>query len=206
MSKYRIFLITIFIIALVLSAINPPAGRDDWLLENIPIFMAMAIFIFSFNHLKFSNFSATLLIIYLLFPLTASHFGVTGVPLGKIIGDIMGTTRNMYDRLTHFMFGFLCYYPAWELVKNINKRENIWNYYIPLETIFALSAIYEIFEWLAAITVNPVLAASFYGSQGDIFDTPKDMATAAVGAIIAMVLTYLYNRYKNRNLEEAQQY
>jgi len=199
--KYKLFLLAVFIGALIWSGINPPAGRADWLLENSPIFVAMLVFVISVRYIKISDFSYTLIVIYLLFPLVAAHYGVTGVSLGNVIGHWMGSTRNMYDRLTHFLFGFLGFYPVQEFVmffsKN-NDRKNIWNYYIPFETILAASAVYEIFEWLAAITVNPILAASFYGSQGDIFDTPKDMAMAAIGALCAMLIVFLFQKYKNR--------
>lgn len=201
MSKYKLVLLMIFFIALVWSGINPPAGYSDWLLENSPIFLAMIAFVVSTKYIKISDFSYTLIVIYLMFPLVAAHYGVTGVSLGSFIGELLNTTRNMYDRLTHFLFGFLGFYPIQEFVMSINnKKESPWNYYVPFETLLAFSAIYEIFEWLAAITVNPILAASFYGSQGDIFDTPKDMANAAVGALCAMLIIFLYRKYKRVKL------
>lgn len=198
MNKYKLILLIIFIAVLVWSGINPPAGRADWLLENSPIFVAILAFIILIRYIKISDFSCTLIVIYLVFPLIASHYGVTGVSIGETIGHWLGTTRNMYDRLTHFAFGFLGYYPIQEFVMSINKKEGLWNYYIPLEIVMASSALYEIFEWLAAVTVNPILAASFYGSQGDIFDTPKDMANAAVGALCALVIIFLYRKYKQK--------
>jgi putative membrane protein len=203
--KYKIFLLVIFIAALVWSAINPPAGRSDWLLENSPIFAAMIVFILSVRYIKISNLSYTLIVIYLMFPLVAAHFGVTGVSLGNTIAHFIGTTRNMYDRVEHFLFGFLLFYPVQELVMFFkkDKEESIWNYYIPLETIIAFSALYEIFEWVAAITVNPILAAAFYGSQGDIFDTPEDMANAVVGALAMMFIVFLYQKYGKKLFKQS---
>lgn len=202
MNKYKLVLLAIFVIALIWSGINPPAGYSDWLLENSPIFLAMLVFSVSTKYIKISDFSYTLITIYLMFPLVAAHYGVTGVSLGNFIGDLLGTTRNMYDRLTHFLFGFLGFYPIQEFVMSFrnNKEENFWNYYVPLETLVAFSSLYEIFEWLAAVTVNPILAASFYGSQGDIFDTPKDMVNALVGALCAMLIVFLYKKYKKAKL------
>jgi putative membrane protein len=205
MSKYKIFLLIVFIIVLVWSGINPPATQSDWLLENSPIFVALVAFIIFGRYLKLSDISYTCITIYILFPLVASHYGVTGVPIGDNIGHLIGSTRNMYDRLTHFLFGFLGFYPIYEFVVSVTKKEGGWNYYIPIEAIAALSALYEIFEWVAAITVNPILAASFLGFQGDVFDTQKDMANAIVGALCAMLVFLIYkkywkklfNRYKN---------
>ncbi len=199
MSKYKIILLVIFILALVWSGIRPPASQQYWLLENSPLFLAILVFVLLelYFKLKISNFSYTLIVLYLILPLIASHYGVTGVSFGEILGNWIGSTRNMYDRLTHFAFGFLGFYPVYEFVVSVNKKESLWNYYIPLETIMMFSAIYEIFEWMAAVTVNPVLAASFYGSQGDVFDTQKDMAMAGLGALSALILVFLFQKYKN---------
>jgi putative membrane protein len=204
MNKYKWILLIAFILILTWSGIHPPAGNPDWLLENSPIFGAILVFVALARFIKMSDFSYTLLFIYLLFPLATSHYGVTGVPFGSTISHFFGFSRNMYDRLTHFLFGFLLFYPIYDLVLNITKKENGWSYYFPIEIIISLSAIYEIFEWLAAITVNPVLGAAFYGSQGDPFDTPEDMACALVGGILAMIIVFYFKKYKksysNKNL------
>jgi putative membrane protein len=196
MSKYRIFLLIIFVAALIWSGIKPPVGQSDWLLENSPLFVSVILLVVFTKYLKLSDFSYTLIVIYLMFPLVASHYGVAGVPFGETLGHWMGSTRNMYDRLTHFLFGFLGFYPVQEFMMSLNHQESAWNYYIPLETILAFSAVYEIFEWLASITVNPILSASFLGSQGDVFDTQKDMWTAALGAVCAMIFIFLYRKYR----------
>ena len=146
MSKYKIILLVIFILALVWSGIRPPASQQYWLLENSPLFLAILVFVLLelYFKLKISNFSYTLIVLYLILPLIASHYGVTGVSFGEILGNWIGSTRNMYDRLTHFAFGFLGFYPVYEFVVSVNKKESLWNYYIPLETIMMfLSLGYE---------------------------------------------------------------
>ena len=196
MSKYKIFLLIVFVAALVLSGINPPIGLSDWLLENSPLFVSVIVLVAFAQYFKLSDFSYTLIVLYLMFPLVASHYGVAGVPFGETLGHWIGSTRNMYDRLTHFLFGFLGFYPIQEFTMYINKKEGALNYYIPLGTLLAFSATYEIFEWAAAMTVNPILATSFLGSQGDVFDTQKDMAVVVVGALCAMVIVFLFQKYR----------
>jgi len=200
MTKYKLILLIIFAIVLIWSAINPPAGQADWLLENSPLFVAVLALIIFAHYLKLSNLSYTLILIYLVFPLVASHYGVAGVPGGEIIGHLIGSTRNMYDRLTHFLFGFLGFYPVQEFMTSISEKRSGWDYYVPLETILAFSAVYEIFEWVAAISVNPILATSFLGSQGDIFDTQKDMGMAIIGALCAMVIIFLFKKYRKNTI------
>ncbi len=200
MTNYQKILLLVFILAFLWSGINPPAGYSDWFLENSPIIVAIIALIFIGKYLKFSNVSYTLLTLYIMFPLVASHFGVSGVAFGSTVGHWLDSTRNMYDRVEHFMFGFLCFLPAKDIIMQVARKENFWTlYYLPVDAIISLSALYEIFEWLAAVTVNPHLAASFYASQGDIFDTPKDMANAVVGAIIASLLYAIYRYYRDRH-------
>jgi putative membrane protein len=195
MDKYKIFLIVSILGVLVWSriwTIHP----DYWLLENLPVFAAFIVYILLLRYIQLSNFSYTLIAIYLILPLVTSRYGVSSVPIGHTLGEWLGSTRNLYDKLTHFAFGFLWVYPIKEYVQYLNKGKSKWDYYIPLITIIAAGALYEIFEWIAAISVNPVLANQFYGSQGDIFDTQKDMAIATIGALSAIALIYFYEKFR----------
>ena len=123
MNKYKWIFSGAFIVALIWSGINPPAGNADWLLENIPIFVAIIAFIFLARFIKMSDFSYTLIIIYLVFPLLTSHYGVSGVPFGNEVSHFLGFSRNMYDRLTHFLFGLLWFYPIYETLVYFTKKE-----------------------------------------------------------------------------------
>jgi len=50
----------------------------------------------------------------------------------------------------------------------------------------AVSALYEIFEWLLTIVLAPGMADEYNGQQGDMWDSQKDMAIAlAGGGIVA---------------------
>ena len=67
-AGYKIFLLGVFVVALILSSINPPAGGADWLLENSPLFAAIIAYVLSVHYLKISNKSYTFIVIYLMFP------------------------------------------------------------------------------------------------------------------------------------------
>jgi len=203
MTLYKKILITAFIALFTWSIINPVLTYHYWFLETSPILIAILVFILFGRYFKLSDTSYALIVLYLALPLIASHYGVEGVPFGKTLGHWLGTERNMYDRLEHFTFGLIATFPIRDIVLYIMQKRNFWSlYYIPLETVISLSAIYEIFEWVAAVTVNPVLAGLFYGSQGDIFDTPKDMAVATIGALIAITLTFIYHYYKKKKVPQ----
>ena len=57
----------------------------------------------------------------------------------------------------------------------------------------AFSAAYEIIEWVVASKVEPASAMAYLGTQGDIWDAQKDMLSAGVGAVVAMVVIALIN-------------
>ncbi|MEM1249606.1 MAG: DUF2238 domain-containing protein, partial [Acidobacteriota bacterium] len=52
----------------------------------------------------------------------------------------------------------------------------------------AVSALYEIFEWLLTIVVAPGYAESYNVQQGDAWDAQKDMALALLGSALAWPL------------------
>jgi len=195
MTKYRLFLLVFFISTWIWSGINPPS-YSYWLLENVPVFAAVLLFILLKDRIELSDLSYTLIVLYFITPLITFHYGVTSVPVGFYLGKLFATSRNLYDKVVHFAFGFFWFYPIQEFVRNINKGKSKWDYYIPLCTIVSGGAIYEIFEWVAAVTINPTLARQFYGMQGDIFDTQKDMAIALIGALTAMLVIVLLRKYK----------
>ena len=56
-----------------------------------------------------------------------------------------------------------------------------------MSVCLAFSALYELIEWVTAVSQGEA-AEAFLGTQGDVWDTQKDMATALVGAVVALVL------------------
>ena len=54
--------------------------------------------------------------------------------------------------------------------------------------VLAVGGLYEIFEWLLVMTLSPADAGAYNGEQGDRFDSQKDMAIAALGALAALPL------------------
>ena len=57
--------------------------------------------------------------------------------------------------------------------------------------VFAVSAAYEIFEWFLAVVMDPAAADAYNGQQGDVFDSPKDMAMAGLGSIITAGMIFV---------------
>ncbi len=192
MTKYRWFLLAIFLVAWVWAAINP-SYPHDWLLENYLVFIFVPLIIFLGRYFKLSNVSYTLITIFLILHVIGSHYTYAEVPFGDTLKNWFGAERNMYDRLVHFSFGFLLTYPIREIFLRIAKVKGFWGYYLPLDVTLSFSAVYEIIEWLAATSVSSSAGLAFLGSQGDIWDAQKDMLCAGVGAVIAMSIIFIIN-------------
>lgn len=196
-TKYKIFLIISFLAVWIWAAINP-LYRDGWLLENYLVFIFVPIIIISGIYFRLSNTSYTLITIFMILHVIGSHYTYSEVPFGYFLQDIFSSSRNMYDRLVHFCFGLLLFYPMRELFVRISKSKGFWGFWFPIELTFALAAVYEIIEWLAAISVDPQAGLAFLGSQGDIWDAQKDMLLAGIGAAISALITFLIRiRYDN---------
>jgi len=95
--------------------------------------------------------------------------------------------RNDYDRVVHFSFGLLLFRPIFEIISYYSRSLMV-TLLFTFATIVALSAVYEILEWLAAVTLHPELGVAFIASQGDVWDSQKDMLSALLGALVNLLL------------------
>ena len=107
----------------------------------------------------------------------------------------MHTNRNYYDRIVHFSFGFLLTYPMRDYFKNHFGWPTWVCWTLPCEITLSFSAMYELLEWLVADIFFPSEGDAYLGTQGDIWDSQKDMGIAFVGAITGMVLISTIKRY-----------
>jgi putative membrane protein len=192
MTKYQKFLCLVFLAAWVWASIEPNY-RHDWLLENYLVFIFVPVILLTGKYFKLSNVSYTLITIFMTLHVIGSHYTYAEVPFGITLQHWMGESRNMYDRLVHFSFGFLLAYPVRELFMRVSRVKGFWTYYLPLDLTLSLSAVYEIVEWLAARSVNPEAGLAFLGSQGDVWDAQKDMLVAGIGALVAMLIIAFIN-------------
>lgn len=127
---------------------------------------------------------------FLLIHLFAAHWTYSDVPydawsravLPGGIDAATGWTRNMFDRLVHFSFGLCLMTPLAEVMRRHGGDTRRRAVAEALLIVLAASALYEIFEWLLAVGMDPADAEAYNGQQGDAFDSSKDMAMATLGA------------------------
>lgn len=176
-----------------------PKHFDDWLLENILVFIFVPIIYLTGRYFRLSLLSYALITIFMMLHVIGSHYTYAEVPFGYTLGKWLGTDRNMYDRLVHFAFGFLLAYPIREMSVRVAKMRGFWGYFVPFMIISAMGGFYEVIEWIAAVNVDPVAGSAFLGTQGDEWDAQKDIALAVVGAFLSLLIVMVINLLFNRN-------
>ncbi len=197
--RYPLILLVLFIISWIALSINVNY-REDWLLENL-LTVPFVIFIaWSYKKFRLSNLSYTLMFVFMTLCVIGSKYTYAEVPFGFWLQEMFDLSRNHYDRIVHFSFGFLMAYPIREIFLRIANAKGFWGFYLPLDVTLSFSAVYEILEWLIAISFSPGLGTAYLGSQGDEWDGIKDMALAGLGAVISMTTIFIINVAYNKDI------
>jgi putative membrane protein len=131
--------------------------------------------------------------------LWGGHFTYAEAAPFNWLRDHFHLSRNHYDRVAHFMLGFLVAIPVREILMQFIQTSRRWLGFITASIILAIGAFYELIEWWVAILATPNLGDKFLGTQGDIWDTQWDMFLALVGAICTLAL---FQRLHDRELHK----
>ncbi len=189
-------LLTLCAITWLVAAYHP-YNIEAWMLEQIASVIGAGVLIWAAKHVRFSNLSLIGLTLLFIVHTTGTHFTYSLTPydafcqrvLGISPNDIFCWQRNHYDRFTHLLFGIACVIPLQELFAaylTINKNRA---WFLSVMLIVAISALYELLEWLAALIFAPDTGTLYLGTQGDVWDAQIDIALALVGAI-GVILIY----------------
>lgn len=165
-----------------------PRDRFTWVLEVLPAVAALPILYFTRGKFPLTSLAYTLIAIHAIILMVGGHYTYAEVPLFNWIRDALGQARNNYDRIGHFAQGFVPAIIAREvLLRRTPLRAGGWLFTIVTAICLAISALYELMEWAVAAWTGEA-AEAFLGTQGDPWDTQKDMALCFLGAILAQIL------------------
>ncbi len=186
------------LVALVLSGIEPH-DRTTWLMEVAPIFIAAPLLLFTYRRFPLTSLLYILIAAHALVLIAGGAYTYARVPLGFWIQDLLSSGRNPYDKLGHFMQGFVPVLITREiLLRNGFLRSKGMTNFLSACVALAISALYELVEWWAALALGQG-ADEFLGTQGDPWDTQSDMFFALIGAIVALAVL---SRTHDRQMEE----
>jgi putative membrane protein len=186
-QRYPLALLIGAIAALVASG-WAPYDRATWLAEVAPVFIVIPILLVTYRHFPLTRLLYTLIFCHALVLMLGGAYTYARVPLGHWVQLWLGWPRNPYDKLGHFMQGFVPAMAAREIFirgRFVNGRRM--TAFLCVCVAMTVSALYELIEWQAALVAGQG-ADAFLGTQGDPWDTQSDMAMALVGAISALLL------------------
>lgn len=173
--------------ALLQSALHP-YDRVTWWMEVAPVLIAGPLLGATWRRFPLTPLLCTLIALQALVLIHGGTHTYALSPLGFQLQEWLGTQRNPYDKIGHFMQGVV---PAMVAREILRRRRVLAGRgllaFLCLCVAMAVSAWYELIEWGAAVALGQG-ADAFLGSQGDPFDTQSDMGFACLGALAALSL------------------
>ena len=189
-----------FILVFLFTWVNSIIGTTDvanWLLENMLVFLFLGFLVITYKRYQFSDLTYLLICVYLCLHVYGSKYTYAENPFGFWLQEQFDWSRNHYDRIVHFSFGFLLAYPMRELFLKWLKYPRWVAWMLPIELTMSISAFYELIEWAVADLFFPSQGAAYLGTQGDTWDAQKDIMLAFSGAIIATTIVSTVKRLGN---------
>ena len=183
--------------ALVVSGMKP-YDRATWWMEVAPVLIAAPILVATYRRFPLTSLLYVLICVHALVLILGGAYTYARVPLGFWLQDLLELERNPYDRIGHFMQGFVPAMVAREiLIRNKYVTGTSMAAFLSLCVALAVSAFYELIEWWAALALGQG-AEEFLGTQGDPWDTQADMFLALFGAAAALALL---SRIQDRQIQ-----
>lgn len=181
----------------IITAIHS-LDRQAWLLENILVVIFAAAILLTHRRLQLSNASYLFIALFLLLHMVGAHYTYAKMPLGTWAKDFFGFSRNHFDRVAHFGFGFFLVFPVRELLVRFSGIRRGWSFWIASGVILAVSGFFEILESIVAELVAPGKGVDWLGGQGDEWDAQNDMLSAMLGALVMMAIVAVIGRKESR--------
>ena len=181
-------------VVLIWSGIDPK-DRPTWFLEVLPAIIGLIVLSITYNSFRLTPLVYTLILAHCIILMVGGHYTYAHVPLFDTLKDLLGSSRNNYDKVGHFAQGFI---PAL-IAREIVLRKKIiygaaWQLFFIVSFCLGLSAFYELIEWWVALAAGGG-AEDFLGTQGYVWDTQSDMGFALLGAIAGLLcLSKLHDR------------
>ncbi|MBA4340723.1 MAG: hypothetical protein C0423_01075 [Methylibium sp.] len=174
-----------------------PYDRATWAMEVAPVFIALPLLWASYRRFPLSTLLYVCIFLHACVLMLGGAYTYARVPLGFALQDLLQLQRNPYDKIGHFMQGFVPALVAREiLLRGAYVQGRRMLAFLCVCIVLAISASYELIEWGAALALGQG-ADEFLGTQGDPWDTQSDMFLALIGASVALLL---FTRLQDRQI------
>ena len=183
-NRLPLVLFALYLVEFAVLAIRP-VSRPTWISENVTVLVIVVPLVWMYRRgIRFSNAAYLFMAVLIFLHTIGGHYTFSEVPFGWVT-DLIGAQRNHFDRVAHFTVGFYAYAILEFIeVRRLSSRR-AFSLVVALSMILAVAALFELVEWIYAVSADPVAGAEFLGSQGDIWDAQKDMLADGLGAVLA---------------------
>jgi len=181
-------------IALLMVSGWRPYDRATWLMEVAPVMVALPLLWATYRRFPLTTLLYLCIFVHAVVLMLGGAYTYARVPLGFQLQEIFDLSRNPYDKIGHFMQGFVPALVAREiLIRGGYVKGRRMLAFLVLCVVMAISATYELIEWAAALALGQG-ADEFLGTQGDPWDTQSDMLMALIGGSAALLLSRVHDR------------
>jgi len=120
----------------------------------------------------------------------------------SFIGTLGGNYRDFYfgiryDKIVHFLFGFVMVFALYDFLKNKLKKENTTKLIWVVSLIVVLGVIHEFAEYVLSVTIAEI-KDTFSGSGWDFKESFYDVFSSFIGSLVALAV------YKAKFLKKAR--
>jgi len=181
-----LLMLAVFFAVLIWSGIRP-FDRFTWYLEVAPAVLALVVLAATYRRFQFTTMVYFLILLHCIILMVGGKYTYAEVPLFNWLRDAYGLARNSYDGVGHFAQGFIPAIVIREiLLRTSPLKKGGWLPFIVICIVLAFSAFYELIEWWVSLSTGSE-GDAFLGTQGDVWDTQKDMALCLLGSIVSLI-------------------
>jgi putative membrane protein len=199
--RTQLTLVAALALLLLVSMWRPIYPREQWL-QHVPTVLAIPALAWGAKQRVLTTGAFACLAAMLALHIVGARWIYSFVPYDEWASALFGAgpnawfgwTRNHYDRFVHLAFGLLMPSPLVESAMRYGGLSRRWALAWTLAAVAAISALYEVFEWLLAIIAAPEMADAYNGQQGDPWDAQKDLALAILGSFFAVAWLEICSR------------
>ena len=182
----------IFVLFWVALAIDP-VHRGIWMMENFVVVIVFPVALWLDKKYTFTNGTFFSLTFFVILHLFGANLTYEKMAYFTWFSEWFGWERNYYDQVIHFLFGLMVFMPFFEIFYHQGYSRKL-SYLIAFLFISSISAWYEVLEWLGMAVFCNEPDCLLLVTQGDEWDTQKDMAYAVVGAFITILIHSIWGR------------
>lgn len=172
-----------------------PHSLETWAIEQLAVVVALALLYWAARQVQFSALAQCGIAALFCLHAIGSHYTYSLTPYqswfhwlgGLPLYEWFEWQRNHYDRLVHLVYGLSLFLPFQQYLQQRLLLEQTVAAVLSVHLVLSTSALYELLEWGAAMTVGSDVGMAYLGTQGDVWDAHADIALAGLGAAVAML-------------------